>query len=122
MINWFEIPVADINRAKTFYEQLLDITLNTFDIPNGPQMALFPHAGENTLSGALVCYPRFYHVGEQGPLIYLNANPDLQKVLDKVESIGGEQILPKRMITEERGYMAVIKDSEGNRIALHSNK
>ena len=122
MINWFEIPVTDINRAKTFYEKLLDITLNSFEIPNGPQMALFPHAGENGPGGALVSYPRFYHVGEQGPLIYLNANPDLQTVLDRVASIGGEQILPKRMITEDRGYMAVIKDSEGNRVALHSDQ
>ncbi|GAB3341546.1 VOC family protein [Marivirga atlantica] len=121
-INWFEIPVQDFERAKKFYETLLQIELELFEIPNGPTMALFP-VDENGsgIGGALVHYPRFYFSGEQGPLIYLNANPDLQKALDRVEASGGKHVLPKRMITEERGYMAVINDTEGNRIALHSN-
>jgi len=55
-----------------------------------------------------------------GPLIYLNGNPDLQNVLDKVEAAGGKIIVPKTEISPEYGYMAVIIDTEGNRIGLHS--
>ena len=55
-----------------------------------------------------------------GPLIYLNGNPDLQQVLDKVEAAGGQIMVPKTEISPEYGNMAVIIDTEGNRIGLHS--
>jgi predicted enzyme related to lactoylglutathione lyase len=53
-------------------------------------------------------------------LVYLNANPDVQRVLDKVEKAGGKIIVPKTQISPEYGYMAVIEDTEGNRVAFHS--
>jgi predicted enzyme related to lactoylglutathione lyase len=53
-------------------------------------------------------------------LVYLNANPDLQDVLDRVERAGGKIMVPKTQISPEYGYMAVIIDTEGNRIAFHS--
>ena len=55
-----------------------------------------------------------------GPLIYLNANPDVQHVLNKVEKAGGKILVPKTQISPEYGFMAVFIDTEGNRIALHS--
>jgi predicted enzyme related to lactoylglutathione lyase len=55
-----------------------------------------------------------------GPLVYLNGNPDLQNVLDKVEAAGGKIMVPKTVISPEYGSMAVFIDTEGNRIALHS--
>jgi predicted enzyme related to lactoylglutathione lyase len=55
-----------------------------------------------------------------GPLIYLNGNPDLQLVIDKVEAAGGKIMVPKTMISPEFGYMAVFIDTEGNRIGMHS--
>ena len=55
-----------------------------------------------------------------GPLIYLNGNPDLQIILDRVEAAGGKIMVPKSEISPEYGYMAVIIDTEGNRIGLHS--
>jgi predicted enzyme related to lactoylglutathione lyase len=56
----------------------------------------------------------------EGPLIYLNANPDLQGVLDKVEAAGGKVFVPKTEISPEYGFMGVFIDTEGNRIGLHS--
>ena len=53
-------------------------------------------------------------------MIYLNGNPDVQKVLDKVEAAGGKILVPKTEISPEYGFMAVFIDSEGNRIGLHS--
>lgn len=120
-INWFEIPAIDIDRAKLFYETIFGFEMFDLDIGDGLQMALFP-AESGTVGGALIQKEKLYTPSEEfGSLLYLNANPDLGKVLDKVEKAGGKISTPKRLITEDNGYMAVIIDSEGNRIALHSN-
>jgi predicted enzyme related to lactoylglutathione lyase len=55
-----------------------------------------------------------------GPLIYLNGNPDVQIFLDRVEAAGGKILVPKTVISDEYGDMAVFLDTEGNRIALHN--
>jgi uncharacterized protein len=65
--------------------------------------------------------PEFYKPSADGALIYLNENPDLQLVLNRVEAAGGTIISPKKMIAPYIGYMALILDSEGNRIALHNS-
>jgi uncharacterized protein len=118
-IAWFEIPVLDLPRATAFYETVLDITLSSFDVPEGgPAMMMFPQT--SGISGALCCLPGFYTPSHTGALIYLNANPDVQTALDKVVAAGGKVMVPKTLVTEEYGHMAVIEDSEGNRIALHS--
>ncbi len=120
VINWLEIPVNDMKRGKAFYEKVFDIKLIDLDMGDGFKMAMFPN-DQSKVSGALVEHHDFYHPGEQGPLLYLNGNPDLQVFLDRVEKSGGKILIPKRQITEEHGFMAVINDTEGNRIALHSN-
>lgn len=121
-INWFEIPVKEMERAKSFYESIFDFEMFDLDIGDGLQMALFP-AMSGTVGGALILKEEFYKPSDVfGPLIYLNANPDLQTVLNRVENAGGKISIPKRLITEDNGYMAVIIDSEGNRVALHSNE
>jgi uncharacterized protein len=53
-------------------------------------------------------------------LIYLNANPSLDSILGKIEPMGRAIQMPKTHITPEIGYMAIFTDTEGNRIALHS--
>ncbi|MCH2449893.1 MAG: VOC family protein [Gracilimonas sp.] len=121
-INWFEIPARDIERARKFYEGIFSFEMHELDIGDGLRMALFP-AESGTVGGTIIQNDDWYKPSNsEGPLLYLNANPDLQKVLDRVEEAGGEIIIPKRLITEENGYMAVIIDSEGNRVALHSNE
>lgn len=118
-INWFEIPVEDLDRAVDFYQHIFDIQLMEMDAGNGPRMALFPIA-DGTIGGALCQHKEFYHPGQEGPVIYLNGNPDLQNILEKVPKAGGKIIIKKRQISENHGYMAVFQDSEGNRIALQS--
>lgn len=120
-INWFEIPASDIDRARKFYEGIFDFEMFDLNIGDGLSMVLFP-AVSGTVNGALIQYEDMYKPSDSmGPLLYLNANPDVQPVLDRVEEAGGKILIPKRLITEDNGYMAVITDSEGNRIALHSN-
>jgi uncharacterized protein len=120
-ISWFEIPATDLGRATRFYETIFDVQLVPFDTPN-LKMRMFPLQDMMTgVGGALVDSGGFHKPSAtEGPLIYLNANPDLQLVLDKVENAGGTIIVPKTQISPEYGYMAAFLDTEGNRIALHS--
>ena|ERR1700733_9060106 len=119
-ISWFEIPVVDINRAQKFYEAIFDISMTTMDVPS-MKMRLLPMEDMMGVGGALVDSGGFHKSSTtEGPLIYLNANPDVQNVLDHVVAAGGKITLPKTEISPEYGYMGVITDTEGNRIALHS--
>jgi predicted enzyme related to lactoylglutathione lyase len=120
-LNWFEIPATDIKRAKKFYEAILDIQMEESEMMN-MRMAFFPYEmGSSRVSGAL-CQSDFHKPGMDGAIIYLNGNPDLKTVLDKIETAGGKIIMSKTEITPEIGYMAFFIDSEGNRMALHSQK
>ncbi|RTL57342.1 MAG: VOC family protein [Sphingobacteriales bacterium] len=120
-ISWFEIPTSDINRAQQFYETIFNIKLNPLDIPQ-IKMRMFPIDDPMTgIGGALVDSGGFHKPSiTDGPLIYLNGNPDVQIILDRVEAAGGKIMVPKTEISPEYGYMAVLIDTEGNRIALHS--
>ena len=79
--------------------------------------ALFPFEGETVVSGGLVEDPDM--VSEKGTLLYLNGGDDLTAPLNRVEEAGGKIIKPKTSIGEH-GFMATFRDSEGNRIAIHS--
>lgn len=114
---WFEIPATDIRRAKKFYDAIFGMDIEVMDL-GGLQMGIFPHSGV----GAALCQHESYKPSEtHGTLIYLDANPDLEETLGRVEAAGGKILRPKTQISPEYGYMAIFVDSEGNRMALHSN-
>lgn len=121
VISWFEIGTTDLDRATKFYETIFDVSLTPMDMEN-IKMRMFPVTDMmEGVGGALVDSGGFHKPSvSDGPLIYLNGNPDLQKVLDRVIGAGGSIMVPKTEITPEYGYMAVIVDTEGNRIGLHS--
>ena len=120
-ISWFEIGTTDLDRATKFYETIFGVSLIPMDLPN-IKMRMFPINNMQTgIGGALVDSGGFHKPSAtDGPLIYLNGNPDVQNILDKVEAAGGKIMVPKTEISPEYGYMAVILDTEGNRIGLHS--
>jgi len=120
-ISWFEIPTTEINRAQKFYENIFGITMIPMDMPN-IKMRMFPLDDMMTQVGGALCDSGGFHKASatDGPLIYLNANPDVQLVLDKVEAAGGKIMMPKTEISPEYGFMGVFIDTEGNRIGLHS--
>lgn len=120
-ISWFEIPTQNIERAARFYETIFQIQLFPMDMPNLP-MRVFPVEDmQNEVSGALVQSADFHFPSNsQGVLIYLNANGQLDAILERVAEAGGQVIVPRTEISPEHGYMAVFIDSEGNRIGLHS--
>jgi uncharacterized protein len=120
-LNWFEIAVTDISRAKAFYETIFEIEMPLQEMM-GMKMSFFPAENMNgKVSGSLVQGP-MHHPGTVGAKIYLNGNPDLSNALSKVEPAGGKVTMPKTRITDEIGFMAFFTDSEGNAMALHSNK
>jgi len=120
-ISWFEIAATDLERAQKFYETIFGISLQPMDLPN-IKMRMFPLDNMMTgVGGALVDSGGFHKPSAtDGVLIYLNANPDVQTVLDKVEEAGGKIVVPKTEISPEYGFMGVFVDTEGNRIGIHS--
>lgn len=119
-LNWFEISVSDMARAKKFYEEVFSVKLEETEMM-GMKMAFFPGDPMNgKVGGGLVQGP-YHKPNADGAKIYLNANPDLDGALGKIEAAGGTVTMPKTKITDEIGYMAFFIDSEGNGVALHSN-
>jgi uncharacterized protein len=119
-VSWFEIPVNNLDHAQKFYEAIFDIEMIPMEMPQ-IKMRLFPLEYDESIGGAICQRGKFYKPSiKSGPLIYLNGNPDLQNVLDKVEAAGGKIVIPKTQISPGQGYMAVFLDNEGNRLALHS--
>src|SRR5688572_24630307 len=121
VLNWFEIPVKDFARAKKFYETVFNIEMSEHQM--GPyKMGFFPYEmGSGKLSGAII-HGEGYEPSDKGALIYLNGNPDLADPLSRVEKAGGKIVLPKMQITPEIGHQAYIIDTEGNKVAIHSQK
>lgn len=119
-INWFEISVGDIKRAKKFYETVFGIEMQQQEMM-GMQMAFFPSEDMNgKVSGGLVQGP-MHKPSAEGAKIYLNGNPDLANALAKIEKAGGKVTMPKTKISDDIGHMAFFVDTEGNTVALHSN-
>ena len=115
-LNWFEIPASDIERAKKFYNTIFEFELIPMPATEGFEMGMFPV--EDGVSGAVI-QGEGYIPSMEGSVVYLHGGDDLSVVLDRVEAAGGQIILPKTGIGEN-GFMAYFKDSEGNRVGLHS--
>ena len=122
VINWFEIPVTDTARAKKFYETILDIEMNTQQFGE-EELTFFPstpdviQATSGRVTGILL-KNEFSKPSQDGTVVYINASPDIQKVLDKIEVCGGRVVVPRTQIVA--GFIAQFIDTEGNRVALHS--
>jgi predicted enzyme related to lactoylglutathione lyase len=119
MVNWFEIPVVDINRAQKFYETVFNVTIHVQDF-GGVKMGWFPDTGaQATASGSLIQQESYIPSKTHGALVYF-ASDDVANELALIPDAGGTILKGKTQISPEIGYMAVFIDPEGNRIALHS--
>jgi uncharacterized protein len=88
----------------------------------GMKMAMFPYDGSKGKVGGALVQSQMHKPSSSGSILYLNANPDLQNVLNRVEKAGGQVLMPKTLIDKETGHMAFLSDTEGNTIGLHSTK
>ncbi|MCD6023662.1 MAG: glyoxalase [Fibrobacteria bacterium] len=118
VINWFDIPAKNFERACEFYGKVLGGEMQGVDMPNGHKMGVLPGYQPDSVGGAVVSGPG-YEPSDKGPLVYLNGGEDLSVPLSRVEAAGGKIVMPKTSIGKN-GFMAQFIDPEGNRVAFHS--
>ena len=114
---WVDIPVTDLDRAIAFYGA---VTGQPVDRIGGPgfNFGLFKHEGDE-VGGCLVEAAEGVAPSLFGPLVYLDASGRLDAAVAAVEAHGGRVLQAKHSIAPN-GFRAVVADSEGNRVALHS--
>ena len=117
-IDWFEIPVRDLDRATSFYEALLATSIRRETIANN-QLGVFSY-DDSGVGGCLIAGADVPAPSTSGTLIYLPAGPSLDAALARVESIGGRITTPKVTLPGDMGVFAHVTDTEGNRVGLHA--
>ena len=116
-VSWFEIPAVDFQQAVYFYNTIFSIEMKQ-EINDVNAMAFFPV--KSGVGGAIISGPGSTP-SDKGPLLYLNGGNDLNDVLSKVPEAGGRIVMEKTPIGEDAGFFAIFIDSQGNKLALHSN-
>jgi predicted enzyme related to lactoylglutathione lyase len=113
---WVDIPVLDLDRAVRFYSAVLGSEVRKQEYP-GMTIGLLP-GNDPDVTGCLVTKDGEVPSGI-GPLIYFNTQGRLAEAVAAVEPNGGKVLLPPHPIGPY-GFRAIVLDSEGNRLALHS--
>jgi uncharacterized protein len=118
---WTDIPVTNLDRAVKFYSAVLGQEVSKFS-EQGLEYGLLPHE-EQSASGCLCVGSDSAgsdnKPSQNGPLIYLSVEGRLDDAAKAVASNGGKVLQEKHQIGPH-GFRAVVVDSEGNRLALHS--
>ena len=117
-VAWFEIPVRDIDRAQTFYANLLGAPLRRESM-GGNTLAVFPYSGSG-VGGCLMAGADVVEPSSSGTLVFLDAGPSLDAALARVDAAGGRVATPKVQLPDGMGCYAHITDTEGNRVGLHA--
>jgi predicted enzyme related to lactoylglutathione lyase len=116
-IVWCDIPVSDLDRAVRFYSAVLGQAVLKHEFP-GMSAGILPH-NDGEVGGCLFSSAE-EKPADKGVMIYLNANGRLDDAIAAVAPNGGKVVQPKHPIGPF-GFRAIIIDSEGNRVALHSD-
>ena len=112
---WFDIPVADVERAAAFYRAVLGIDVHVVPMGDG-KLGVLDHDEGN--GGCLVHDPA--SIGRHGGiLVYLNAAGRIRDAVRQAERLGG-RVLEAVTPIGEHGFRAIVEECEGNRIGLHS--
>ncbi len=114
---WFDIPVLDLDRAIRWYSAVLGTAVKKEEFP-GMAIGVLPH--ENADVGGCLHRSDSDRPSDHGPLLYFNCKGCLDAAIAAVETNGGKVLQPKHAIGPY-GNRAIVLDSEGNRLALHSD-
>ena len=120
-VGWFEIHVADLPRARRFYEEVFDLTLAELPAPvGGPptEMLAFPMEMDRFGAGGALVKTEGAPSGPGGVLIYFGC-ADCSVEADRVAAAGGKLTQEKQSI-DNYGFMAMFEDPDGNPVGLHS--
>lgn len=121
VITWFDVPTSDFNRAIKFYSEILGEEIKVDD-SMGQKLGLFPMERDMTAVGGDIVLPDdSFKPGSNGTRVYLNCAGKLDDVIGRVVKAGGKIVREKTDIGDP-GYIAMIQDTEGNIIGLHSPK
>lgn len=120
---WFELPVTDRPLAIAFYEAVFATELRVD--PRFPELAIFPKLREDSITGALIQEhadhgDHLSRPSDQGAIVYLNCDGDLDGVLARTKAVGGTVLQEVAQLPGEMGWIAQIRDLDGNRIGLHA--
>ncbi|HEY1792570.1 MAG TPA: VOC family protein [Opitutaceae bacterium] len=115
-IVWVDIPVVKLDRAIRFYSAVLGVQVERNEFP-GMSIGSFPHR-DGEAAGCLYL-SESVKPSADGPLVYLNVHGRLDEAVEAVVPSGGKVLQPKESIGPF-GFKAIILDTEGNRVALHS--
>jgi uncharacterized protein len=118
-VNWFEIPVKDVGRARKFYEKVFDKEL-TPEKMGEYDIAFFPMEQGAPGSAGMLIKGETYEPSHAGTVIYFSVN-DIEDTLRRINANGGKTVFPKKSIGQY-GFIAHFEDTEGNRLALHAMK
>ena len=116
-VGWFEIYVQDIDRAKGFYGAVLGRTFEKLDSGDLEMWAFNGEMGMPGTAGTLVRMPGMPS-GGNSVIVYFNCE-DCAVEESRVASAGGRVFKPKFSIGQY-GFVALVHDTEGNLIGLHS--
>ena len=117
ILNWYEIPAIDFQRAVKFYETVLGIEIHAQEM-NGMKVGFMPQQGD-AVGGAIMTGPGQSPSGS-GITLYFKVGDDLAVPLARVEPAGDHILMPKTLISKQIGHIALFHDTEGNRVGLHS--
>jgi len=117
MLNWYEIPAVDFQRAAKFYETILGVKIHAQEM-NGMKVGFLPQEGDS-VGGAIMTGPGQNPSGS-GVTIYFKGGEDLAGPLSRVQPSGGKVIMAKTLVSKQIGHIALFHDTEGNRVGLHS--
>jgi uncharacterized protein len=109
---WFDIPVSDMDRAIAFYQQITERPLTRMKVGPDRETALFES------DGCLFLAPedKPSHFGSR---VYFEATGGIATWIERIETAGGNVLVPRTPIGGDRGFFAYFEDSEGNRVGLH---
>ncbi len=116
-VGWYEIPVTDMARAKAFYGQLFGIEMGEDIKVNEVTLSMLGWKPGDQFGGALV-QGEWYIPSLTGTVVYFVVQ-DIDAVLVRAEELGGRKMVLKMPIGEH-GFIGFLKDTEGNKIGLHS--
>ena len=117
VVGWFEIYVQDIDRAKSFYQNTFEVTLEPLESP-GMELWAFPMQPDSPgCAGALVKM-NGKDSGVGGTIVYFVC-ADCAVEASRAAQNGGK-IQKEKMSIGQYGFIALVLDTEGNMIGLHS--
>lgn len=116
-VTWFELATTDLARAKAFYEGTFGVSLTPMTM--GPTtMEMFPADQTQPGSGGALIAGEGYTPSGDGTIVYFSVD-DIVATLQRAAAAGGA-VLVEKMSIGEFGFIALVQDTEGNRIGLHA--